>query len=93
MNEPIRYRVIFRGHVQGVGFRATTAMAAARLSVVGFVENLPDGTVLLEAEGTPEALGELVAAAEQETVGRVTGRDITKSAATGEFGGRFEVKH
>lgn len=92
MNEPIRYRVVFRGHVQGVGFRTTAAMAAARLSVAGFVQNLPDGTVLLEAEGAPDALDALVAVAEKKTLGRVTGREITHLPANGEFGVSFEIR-
>ena len=37
--------IIFRGHVQGVGFRYTTHRIARRYDLVGFVRNLPDGTV------------------------------------------------
>lgn len=92
MTQPIRHRVIFRGRVQGVGFRATAVACAARLPVAGFVQNLPDGSVLLEAEGVRDDLEALVTALEEETVGRVTGRDITHLAANGEFGGRFEVR-
>ena len=46
-------RVIFRGRVQGVGFRATTHRLARGRAVVGYVKNLPDGTVEMLAQGTP----------------------------------------
>lgn len=43
--DPIAKHIIFKGHVQGVGFRYTTHRIARRYEVVGFVRNLPDGTV------------------------------------------------
>lgn len=39
------------GKVQGVGFRYRTHTLAAGFSVVGYVKNLPDGSVELLAEG------------------------------------------
>lgn len=42
----------FEGHVQGVGFRYTTSRIAREFEVNGQVENLSDGRVLLEAEGS-----------------------------------------
>lgn len=47
-----RRRVTYRGHVQGVGFRATTRQRAALYEVTGWVRNEPDGTVMLEVQGT-----------------------------------------
>jgi acylphosphatase len=41
----IAKHIIFIGHVQGVGFRYTTHRIARRYDLVGFVRNLPDGTV------------------------------------------------
>jgi len=41
----IAKHIIFTGHVQGVGFRYTTHRIARRHDLVGFVRNLPDGTV------------------------------------------------
>ena len=51
-----RQRVVYTGHVQGVFFRATAADLARQFRVVGFVRNLYDGTVELEAEGPPQEL-------------------------------------
>jgi len=44
----------FEGHVQGVGFRYMTAQVAKGFEVNGTVQNLSDGRVLLEAEGSQE---------------------------------------
>ncbi len=44
-------QVIFRGRVQGVGFRYTARHVAARYEVTGFVRNLPDGTVEMFVQG------------------------------------------
>ncbi|TPE40278.1 acylphosphatase [Pontibacter mangrovi] len=54
-------RVAMRVHgkVQGVFFRASTEEKAQELGLTGFVQNEPDGTVYLEAEGSPEALKQL----------------------------------
>ena len=42
-------RVVVRGRVQGVGFRAWVVREATALGVEGVVRNRPDGSV--EAEG------------------------------------------
>lgn len=47
----VRKRVLVYGYVQGVGFRYFAQMQAERYRVTGFVENLYDGSVLLEVEG------------------------------------------
>lgn len=51
-----RQQVIFRGRVQGVGFRITTKSIAKRHPVVGYVKNLPDGAVEMVAEAESSAL-------------------------------------
>lgn len=45
------------GRVQGVFFRASTRETAEAIGVNGTVRNEPDGSVLIEAEGTDEQLG------------------------------------
>ena len=42
-------RVLYEGHVQGVGFRYATKNIARGFEVTGTVRNLPDGRVQLEA--------------------------------------------
>lgn len=49
-------RYIVSGRVQGVGYRAFVADAARAERVDGWVKNLADGTVQVQAEGDTEAL-------------------------------------
>lgn len=49
-----------RGVVQGVSFRYHTRRCALRLGICGFVKNMPDGSVYLEATGPKSALEELI---------------------------------
>lgn len=53
---PVRVRIIISGHVQGVFFRAGARDEAMRLGIAGFARNNPDGSVLIEAEGSPSAV-------------------------------------
>ena len=59
-------RVLFRGHVQGVGFRMTTQRIARRHVVTGFVRNLPSGDVELAAQGEADEV--------QRFIGEVSNR-------------------
>jgi acylphosphatase len=51
-----RMRVLYTGHVQGVGFRYTARQVATGFEVTGLVRNLPDGRVELVAEGDRDEL-------------------------------------
>ena len=55
-----RIRAIVSGRVQGVAFRASTAAKARQLGLAGWVKNLPNGSVELEAEGSPDQVAALV---------------------------------
>jgi acylphosphatase len=44
-------QVFYEGNVQGVGFRWTVRDAAKGFDVTGWVRNLPDGRVELQATG------------------------------------------
>jgi uracil-DNA glycosylase family 4 len=58
--ESVRRRVIVRGRVQGVAFRASTVDAARRAGVAGFVRNLADGSVEAVFEGDGRTVAALV---------------------------------
>lgn len=55
-NELKRLHAIIHGRVQGVSFRYDTTLKANELHIVGWVQNLGDGSVEVVAEGTQEAL-------------------------------------
>ena len=55
----------FSGRVQGVGFRYSTLQVAKEFEVAGFVMNLPDGRVMVEAEGRPTEVTAFIAAIEE----------------------------
>ena len=50
------YSITVTGVVQGVFFRASTQEKAQSLRIQGWVRNQSDGSVLIHAEGEPEAL-------------------------------------
>ncbi len=55
-NTIIREHFVFRGHVQGVGFRFQAMYAANNYDVTGWVENMSDGSVEMELQGTPQGI-------------------------------------
>ncbi len=56
-----RFRAVVRGRVQGVGFRAAATNEARRLRLTGWVRNLFDGTVEVEAQGDDAAVESFLA--------------------------------
>lgn len=54
------WNITITGKVQKVGFRISTKAVANQLGVVGFVRNMPDGSVYIEAEGDTFALESLL---------------------------------
>jgi acylphosphatase len=56
MKEKLQNKIHVTGHVQGVGFRWNAAREARDLGINGFIQNLPDGSVYIEAEGTVDQL-------------------------------------
>lgn len=56
----IRKDIIFHGRVQGVGFRYYSVQGATALGLTGTVENLYDGTVHMEVQGTEAAIDRLI---------------------------------
>lgn len=58
----VRKHYIIRGSVQGVGFRYRACHAAEYFGVTGWVQNLDDGSVEMEAEGGPGELRSMLEA-------------------------------
>ncbi len=84
------YNITVAGRVQGVFFRASTKTSADHLGIKGFVKNLPDGTVYIEAEGEEETLKQFVEWCSQgPKAARVEACDVEESSMQ-EFT-RFEI--
>ena len=86
----IRRHIIFYGYVQGVGFRWKARSAAERYGISGWVRNLPDGSVEMEAEGTPRDIADLVSALEDHAWGSVERIETKDVPIHGDYG--FEVR-
>ena len=83
-----RLRAVVKGEVQGVGFRWSVQRQAGELGLTGYVENLPDGSVRVEAEGDADRLDQLEAYLRQgPRWAEVESLDIQRAPATGEFRG------
>ena len=91
MAEPIepqvfRARLLVKGRVQGVGYRAFAARVASQRKLFGGVRNLDDGRVELEVEGPK---GQILILIEDLKTGppasRVTAVEVEWSPATGRF--------
>ena len=84
----LRLRAVVRGEVQGVGFRWSVQRQAGELGLTGYAENLPDGSVRVEAEGDPARLDQLEAYLRQgPRWAEVESLDVQRLPATGEFRG------
>lgn len=83
--------VFFSGHVQGVGFRYTALQIAKEFEVAGFVQNLPDGRVQLEAEGRATELGLFIAGIEERMHGYVRKIERSSKRREPQFSG-FTIK-
>ncbi len=80
---------VVRGRVQGVGFRYFARLQAERLSLTGWIENKPDGTVETFAQGVMEDIERMEAALwkgpRQADVRKVEGFDAPPESGSDEF--------
>lgn len=87
----IRRHVTVLGRVQGVGFRWATGARATDLGITGYVRNLPDGSVEVEAQGSPEQVDAML---EWLRAGppfaRVEGMDVSERELVRETG--FDIR-
>jgi acylphosphatase len=83
--------VFFTGRVQGVGFRYTALQVAKEFEVSGWVRNLPDGRVQLEAEGAPQTVKDFVVALEERMHGYIRKTERKSAKRPPQFIG-FEIR-
>jgi acylphosphatase len=77
----------FIGRVQGVGFRYTAHQVSREYEVAGFVCNLPDGRVQLEAEGRPEEVELFIKALQERMHGNIRKVDRFSDKREPQFSG------
>lgn len=68
--------IVFSGRVQGVGFRFTAYRIATRHRLTGFVRNLPDGTVEMLAQGTPDEIDNCIRQIQDSFTGYIRDKTI-----------------
>lgn len=86
----IRKHIIFYGRVQGVGFRYRAEYAAENYGVTGWVRNLYDGSVEMEAEGTERSIDDMIIAIEKGTYIEI--QDMSVKTIPVEGSSFFEVR-
>ncbi len=91
MSEIIRAHLIFKGYVQGVGFRYRAYHVATMLGLTGWVKNEWDGSVTVEAQGDRETIRMFI---EKVQEGRfIDVLDMTMATIPPEDDRVFEIKY
>lgn len=89
----ISLQVFYEGHVQGVGFRFTVRHIAKGFDLTGWVRNLPDGRVELQATGEEDevrAFVDRIADSELHSlIRKQTENKLTEAVAVH----GFEIRH
>lgn len=91
MSDRIRQKVLYSGHVQGVGFRATASSIARGHDVGGHVKNLPDGRVELVVEGNRQSVRAFLDEVDERMGGHVREKSSSDESPQGES--HFRVEH
>ncbi|MDI1251175.1 MAG: acylphosphatase [Lacunisphaera sp.] len=91
MTEVHHATVFFTGRVQGVGFRYSAMQVALGFDVSGFVRNLPDGRVHLEAEGAPAEVRDFIVAVQERMEGYIRKVEQTETQRAPSFQG-FSIR-
>lgn len=87
MAEVHHVTVFFTGRVQGVGFRYQTLQVAKGFEVSGYVQNLPDGRVKLEAEGAAAEVDAFIEAIGEQMDGYIRKTERTAGRRAPAFAG------
>jgi len=83
--------IIFKGRVQGVGFRYTVMDIARTYPVRGFVRNLITGDVEVKVEGEKKIIEDFIKSIEKEMKRYIRKSEIDWGEYSGEFS-KFEVR-
>ena len=88
-----RIRVLVKGHVQGVFFRAFVKDRATQLGLKGYIKNLDNSIVEVVAEGHEAKLKELIETCKKGPIGSyIEEVRVNTEQYTGEFN-QFRIKY
>lgn len=93
-NDPdsaVSRRFVFRGRVQGVGFRYSVRSLAKHYPVVGYVRNLADGTVEMLVRGQLPAVNDFVLRIGEQFTGNISQVDSSEAEFSQSLTG-FEIR-
>ena len=79
------FRVIYRGRVQGVGFRYSTLTISKKFDVAGYVKNLNDGSVELVAVCDEPTFSEFDSAIRDRFSGFLTSVEVNTMSEAGAY--------
>ncbi len=89
----VRARVVYRGLVQGVFFRANTKRCADSLDVTGWVRNTDDGSVEAEFEGEEAAVKRAIEeCGDKQPYARVDSKEVMLLEGTKSYS-QFTIKY
>ena len=88
----VRKHIFFSGDVQGVGFRYRSFYIAQSLGLAGWVENLWDGRVEMEVQGSEVSIREMLARIQQQRWINVADMEITEIPCEEERGFKTKIK-
>ena len=93
MNKLASLQATVYGYVHGVFFRAFVSRRASELGLTGYVRNLPDGTVEVNAEGDRNRLEKLIGYLKVGPPGARVEKVVTNwSEYTGSYSG-FSIRY
>lgn len=72
-----RKHFYFSGRVQGVGFRYQACRIARKLGLTGYVKNLWDGRVELEAQGNETVIWDMVSELHRQPYIQIEDMEVT----------------
>lgn len=81
-----RKHFYFSGRVQGVGFRFQACRIAQSLGLTGYVQNLWDGRVELEAQGEENVIWDMVTALHKQPYIQIEDMEVTDMSLKKERG-------
>ena len=85
-------QVFYEGRVQGVGFRYSVRQIAKGFTVTGWVRNLPDGRVELQASGESEEVNAFLEGIRRSDLGSLIKKESEDPLATPPDAHGFEIR-